>query len=271
MGRLQGKVALVTGAGRVGNIGIAVCEAFLREGCEGVLATDLRSDDAPALRDRLTSEFGGDRFIFVEHDVTDQSSWQHVVDQCLDSFGALDVLVNNAGISVHGGVESTSLETMRKVMAVNHDALFLGMKTCLAPLARAHLRFDDGGAIINNISMATYMPNPRNLGYAVSKAAARMLTLCAADEFGPKRVRVNSVHPGVTMTPLIEEGLAEYVRGGRWADREEAEASLVERTPLRMTSSPEDLAHAFVYLASAEARFMTGASIHHDGGLGRVY
>ncbi|ANY22217.1 SDR family NAD(P)-dependent oxidoreductase [Gordonia terrae] len=271
MGRLQGKTALVTGAGRDGNIGVAICEAFLREGCAGVIATDLRSGEAAAISARMEAEFGGGRFVFVEHDVADESSWAKVVDVCLESFGALDILVNNAGISVHGGVQSTSLETMRRVMAVNHDALFLGMKTCLPPLARSHLRFAEGGAVINNISMASYMPNPRNLGYAVSKAAARMLTLCAAEEFGPQRVRVNSIHPGVTMTPLIEEGLAEYVKAGRWTDREEAESSLVERTPLRMTSRPADVAHAFVFLASAEARFVTGASINHDGGLGRVY
>ncbi len=184
---------------------------------------------------------------------------------------ALDILVNNAGISRHGGVESTTLESLRSVMAVNHDALFLGMKHCLPALSESVNRFDDGGAIINNLSMATYMPNPRNLGYAVSKAAGRMLTLCAAEEFGPRRIRVNSVHPGVTMTPLMEEGFEGYVRSGRWADRESGEAELIERTPLRMTSRPEDTAHAFVYLASSESRFVTGATIQHDGGIGKRY
>lgn len=271
MGRLSGKVALVTGAGRPGNIGLAVCHAFLREGCAAVVATDIHRDDVDRLTAEVGDAFGPDRFRYLDHDVTDADSWDTVVDRTVGEFGGLDVLVNNAGISRHGGVESTTLESLRSVMAVNHDALFLGMKHCLSALSDSVTRFDDGGAIINNLSMATYMPNPRNLGYAVSKAAGRMLTLCAAEEFGPRRIRVNSVHPGVTMTPLMEEGFQSYVRSGRWADRASGEAELIERTPLRMTSRPEDTAHAFVYLASAESRFVTGATIQHDGGLGRRF
>lgn len=271
MGRLDGKIAIVTGAGRIGNIGLAICEAFLREGAMAVIGTDLRADEAAVIRARVAGQPGGERFRLLQQDVTKPEDWQRVVQSVLVEFGALDVLVNNAGISIHGGIESTSLEDLRRAMAVNHDALFLGMKACAPALAEAVGRFPGGGAIVNNISMASYMPNANNLGYHVSKAAARMLTLCGAIEFGPKKVRVNSVHPGLTITPLIREGFADYVAAGLWETEAAAEAALAAMGPLGISSQPEDTAHAFVYLASEEARFVTGASIYHDGGLGQRY
>jgi 3alpha(or 20beta)-hydroxysteroid dehydrogenase/cyclopentanol dehydrogenase len=271
MNRLEGKIALVTGAGRIGNIGLAICEAFLREGARAVIGTDMRSDEAPAIRERVEAQHGTDRFRLLQHDVTSQEDWQRVVGVVVAEFGGLDVLVNNAGIAIHGGIESTSLEDLRKVMAVNHDALFLGMKTCAPALADSVKRFSGGGAIVNNISMSSYMANANNIGYHVSKAAARMLTLCGATEFGPRKIRVNSVHPGLTMTPLIREGLADYVAAGLWETEAAAEAAIAGMGPLGVSSQPEDTAHAFVYLASEEARFVTGASIYHDGGLGQRY
>lgn len=271
MGRLDGKVAIVTGAGRVGNIGVAVCEAFLREGARAVIATDRRIEQADTIRARIESVYGSGRFELLAHDVVEESDWHAIVAHAYERFGGIDVLVNNAGISVHGGIADTSLEDLRTAMAVNHDALFLGIKACAPALAGAVDRFPGGGAVINNISMASYMSNANNIGYHVSKAAARMLTLCAARELGPKKIRVNSIHPGVTMTPLIREGLDDYVAHGLWESTAAAEQALASMAPLGMTSQPEDVAHAFVYLASDEARFVTGAAIYHDGGLGQVY
>lgn len=271
MGRLQDKVAIVTGAGRIGNIGLAICEAFLREGAKAVIGTDFRTEEVDAIRTRVAAQPGGERFRLLQQDVTSEQDWQRVLQWVLAEFGALDVLVNNAGISVHGGIETTSLEDMRKAMAVNHDGLFLGMKSCAPALAEAVKRFSGGGAIVNTVSMASYMPNATNIGYHVSKAAARMLTLCGAIEFGPKKIRVNSVHPGMTITPLIREGFADWVAAGMWETEAAAEAALAAMGPLGISSQPEDTAHAFVYLASEEARFVTGASIYHDGGIGQRY
>jgi NAD(P)-dependent dehydrogenase (short-subunit alcohol dehydrogenase family) len=271
MGRLEGKVAIVTGAGRTGNIGLAVCEAFLREGAKAVVGTDLRRDEAAAIEARIAAAGHGDRFRLVEQDVTSLEGWDALVAEVTDTFGGLDVLVNNAGIAVHAGIADCSLDDLRKVMAVNHDALFLGMKHCATALEAAATRFPGGGSIINNCSMATYMPSGNNIGYHVSKAAARMLTMCGAVEFGPRKIRVNSVHPGLTMTPLIHEGLADYVRQGLWTSPDEAEAAIAGMAPLGISSQPEDTAHAFVYLASEEARFVTAAAIYHDGGLGRHF
>jgi len=268
--RLAGKVAIVTGAGRSGNIGVAICEAFLREGAKAVIATDLRSEDAEAITARM-ARAGAGAFELLAHDVTSETAWTEVAGQVSARYGGIDVLINNAGIAIHAGIAECSLEDLRKVMAVNHDALFLGMKACLPALAESVNRFPGGGSVINNLSMASYMPSGNNIGYHVSKAAGRMLTLCAAIEFGPMRIRVNSVHPGITMTPLIREGLQEYADRGRYASAADAEAQIAAMGALGITSEPEDTAHAFVYLASDESRFVTGASFYHDGAIGQRY
>lgn len=269
--RLEGKVAIVTGAGRNGNIGVAICEAFLREGAKGVIATDLRDDEADVIADRMAKSAGREAFRLWRHDVTSEAEWKALVARVESDFGGLDVLVNNAGISIHAGIADCPLEDVRKVMAVNHDALFLGMQVCLPALKKAVDRFPGGGAIINNLSMASYMPSAHNIGYHVSKAAGRMLTLCGSIEFGPMKVRVNSVHPGLTMTPLIREALEDYAAKGRYESAEAGERDIASRGALGISSDPEDTAHAFVYLASEEARFVTGASIYHDGGIGQRY
>jgi len=270
-GRLEGKVAIVTGAGRDGNIGVAICEAFLREGAKAVIGTDLRSDEDGTIVSRMSAAGTTGVFELIAHDVTRAADWEALVDHVTVRHGGIDVLVNNAGISIHGGIADTSAEDLHKVMAVNHDALFLGMKACLPALAESVSRFPGGGSIINNLSMASYMPSANNIGYHVSKAAGRMLTLCAALEFGPQKVRVNSVHPGITMTPLIREGLQDYAASGRFASAKAAEEQIAAMGALGITSDPEDTAHAFVYLASEEARFVTGASIYHDGAIGQRY
>lgn len=270
-GRLEGKVAIVTGAGRDGNIGVAICEAYLREGAKAVIGTDFRQQDGDAISTRMARTGGDGAFSLVEQDVTSEADWARVVAQIVADHGGIDILVNNAGIAIHAGIEQCSLDDLRKVMAVNHDALFLGMKACLPALTESVNRFPGGGSIINNLSMASYMPNANNIGYHASKAAGRMLTLCAAIEFGPKKVRVNSVHPGLTMTPLIREGLKDYAAQGLFASAADAEAHIAAMGALGITSDPEDTAHAFVYLASDEARFVTGASLYHDGAIGQRY
>ena len=271
MGRLKDKVAVVTGAGRIGNIGVAVCDAYLREGCARVIATDISTTEASSVVEMMEKYHGGGRFKFIQHDATSEVSWERLINEVLSIFGHLDILVNNAGISTHTGILDTSLDDLHKTMAVNHDALFLGIKACAPLLEESVKRHSGGGVIVNNVSMASYMANPNDVGYSVSKAAARMLTLCAAKELGPKKIRVNSVHPGMPMTPLVQEGMQSWVNHGVWGSVEEAEASLSAMRPLNMTSQPEDTAHAFVYLASDEARFMTGAAIYHDGCLAGVY
>jgi len=271
MDRLKGKVSLVTGAGRMGNIGVAICEAFLREGVAGLIATDLRTENQAEIEALLAPSGAADRIRFLQHDATSEEDWRRVADEAVGAFGQLDVLVNNVGIALEGGVFDTTLDSMRRSMAINHDSIFLGTKVCAPLLETAIQRHPGGGSIINTISMASYMPSAHHLGYQTSKAAARMLTLCTAAELGPKRIRVNSVHPGMTRTPMLREGFEHYVERGVWSSMEECDRALAEMCPLRIGSDPEDTAHAFVYLASDESRFVTGASIYHDGGLGQRY
>ena len=128
MGRLEGKVAIVTGAGRVGNIGVAVARAFLREGAKAVVGTDFRREQAAEIETLIRADGSAGSFVLMEQDVTSEADWARVADATVAEFGQIDVLVNNAGISIHGGIAQTSLDDLRKVMAVNHDALFLGIK-----------------------------------------------------------------------------------------------------------------------------------------------
>jgi NAD(P)-dependent dehydrogenase (short-subunit alcohol dehydrogenase family) len=268
MARLDGKVAIVTGAGRPGNIGVAICEAYLREGAI-VLATDLRGEFRSEVEQKLAS-YGQGRFRFEHHDVTSEADWARVAEVAKSAFGQLDVLVNNVGIGANGSVRTTSLADFRHLMAVNLDSILIGMQTCAPLLASARERFR-GGSIINTLSMASYLPRGVNMAYQVSKAAGRMLTLCAADEFGPDLIRVNSVHPGVTETPLLREGFDSYVQRGVYKSTDEAMRVLVDRSLLKQAGTPEDLAHAYVYLASDESAQVTGAALYHDGGVGRQY
>ena len=254
MGRVEGKVAIVTGAGRVGNIGVAICEALLREGAKGVVATDSRIDERVAIAAHLGDKASG-RLLQMAHDVTSEEGWASVLSTTLDVFGQLDILVNNAGISVHGGIATTSLADLRKVMAVNHDALFLGIQACAPALASSVDRFPGGGAIINNLSMASFMPNATNIGYHVSKSAGRMLTICAALEYGPQKIRVNSVHPGFIMTPMMVEATDE---GG---------GDALSMIPLGRIAEPEEVSNLVLFLASDEASYISGAEHVIDAGM----
>jgi NAD(P)-dependent dehydrogenase (short-subunit alcohol dehydrogenase family) len=268
MARLDGKVAIVTGAGRPGNIGVAICEAFLQEGAI-VLATDLRDEFRSAIEEAL-AHHGQDRFRFERHDVTSETDWERIAEIAASAFGQLDVLVNNVGIGANGNVRSTSLAEFRHQMAVNLESILIGMQVCAPLLARASERFRSG-SIINTLSMASYLPSGVNMAYQVSKAAGRMLTLCAADEFGADLIRVNSVHPGVTDTPLLREGFESYVQRGVYQSTDEAMQIIVGRSLLKQAGTPEDLAHAYVYLASDESALVTGAALYHDGGIGRQF
>ncbi|MEN9289199.1 MAG: hypothetical protein RL317_822 [Pseudomonadota bacterium] len=265
MGCLSGKIAVVTGAGREQNIGEAICSAFLEAGASAVIATDITMPDGKALEARL-SVAGPGQLILVEHDVTDPQSWAHLVHKVQSDFGQIDVLVNNAGIAIHGGILETSIEDLRKVMAVNHDSILMGIQSFAPMLSECRSRFAGGASVINTLSIGSYMANAHNIGYHASKAAARMTTMCAAAELGALGIRVNSVHPGVTLTPLIAAGLDDYVGRGVWADRASAESGLAGMNALGTLAMPQDIAPLYVFLASEAARHITGAAYTHDSG-----
>jgi NAD(P)-dependent dehydrogenase (short-subunit alcohol dehydrogenase family) len=260
MGKLDGRVAIVTGAGRPGNIGQAVCEAFLAEGAS-VVATDRREGEAGSLGK------GSDRFRFLAHDVTSEADWQRVLATTLERFGGLDILVNNAGMSIRGGIADIGLDEFRQVMDVNTNGAFIGTKLCAPEIAKRAKRHAGGGAIINTSSMSGYMPSAFSLAYHCSKAAMRMLTACNSKELGRLGIRVNSVHPGPIDTPMLREAFQGYSDHGAYADAGAAEAQIAASTSLGILCEPEHIAPLYVYLASDDARYVTGAAIAHDGGV----
>jgi len=258
-------VALVTGAARADGIGQGIVRALLARGARGVVFGDVDADAGAATREALEREFPG-RAHFIRHDVTSPGDWQAASDLCLREFGAMHVLVNNAGIPLVGTITDTDLETFRRGMAINFDSQYIGIRHC-APILAAHAGERAGGAaIINNSSMAAYLADPGNVAYHVSKAAVRMLTMCAAREFGPQRIRVNSVHYGPVMTNAMHEATERYAASGAFADGDAARAGIAALSPLNTTGTIEEAGALVAYLAGDEARFVTGAAYWLDGG-----
>ena len=245
MGRLDGKVSIITGASR--GMGASHAREFVMHGSKVVL-TDCNEDAGRALADEL-----GDNAIFVAQDVANAADWTRVVAATEKAFGFVSVLVNNAGIlgTVSNTVDFTE-EDYLKVISVNQNALFLGMKSVIPSMLRA-----GGGSIINISSNAgiTCIYGTPNIAYAASKWAVRGMSKMVAVEYGPEGIRCNSVHPGYTMTPMMIEATDEV--GG--------DALLM--IPLRRISEPVEVSHLVVFLASDESSFVTGAEYVIDGGM----
>jgi 3(or 17)beta-hydroxysteroid dehydrogenase len=252
-GRLQGKVALVSGAAR--GIGAAIASAFVREGAT-VWVSDRDATGAAELATRLGAHS-------ARLDVREEADWIQVMASLIDTAGRLDVLVNNAGISgleqgARHDPEHASLADWRAVMAVNLDGVFLGCKHALRAMRR-----HGSGSIINISSRSGLVGVPAAAAYAASKAAVRNHTksvaLYAAEQ--GLAVRCNSIHPGAILTPMWEPML------GEGAAREAALAQLVADVPLRRFGRPEEVAALAVLLASDECAYMSGAELSVDGGL----
>lgn len=246
MGRLDGKVAIITGG--AGGMGKKHAEFFIREGAKVVVA-DLESSQGQTVADDL-----GENAIFVAFDVTDESSWESLVNKSEDAFGPVTILVNNAGIVKQNSIENTSLEEYRQTIHINQDGVFLGMKHVLPSMKKA-----ENGSIINISSIAGIVGGASNLAYTASKFAVRGMTKAAAAEFAEFGIRVNSVHPGVIRTPMTEqEGVKELVR------------EMEKDIPLKRIAEPEEITNLVLYLASDESSYSTGTEFIADGGLIQV-
>ena len=260
-GRLQDKVALVTGAGCVGpgwGNGRATAVLFAREGAK-VFAVDR---DAEAMTETLArvAEFGG---TIKPHtcNVTDGMSVKSMIDGCLAAFGGrIDVLVNNVGGSAAGGPVELSEEAWDGQMNHNLKSLFLACKHVLPVMER-----QGGGAIINLASTSglRWTGSPQ-VGYAASKAGVIQLSRVVAVQYANKGIRVNTVVPGQLHTPMVEARLAKQRTGG---DVEKLLQSRVARIPLGFMGDGRDTANAALFLASDEARFVTGTELVVDGGM----
>jgi NAD(P)-dependent dehydrogenase (short-subunit alcohol dehydrogenase family) len=248
---LDGRVALITGA--ASGIGRATAELFAGEGARVVM-----TDIDPAGADVARKVAGG--AMFVRLDVADEGQWRAAMARATSTFGAIDILINNAGVTATGAIEAMTLDAWRGVMAVNVDGAFLGIKHAM-PLMR-----ERGGAIVNVSSASSIAAAPGAAAYCASKSALAMLTKVAALEGAKHGIRVNSVHPGAVRTPLWRSN-AWWDESVRDAGGEDAAFALLARgTPLGRVATPDDVARAVLYLASDAASYVTGAELVVDGG-----
>ncbi len=250
MGRLNGKHALITGGAK--GIGEASARAFVDEGAKVMIA------DIDHEKGALVAESLGEAAVFQPLDVMKADDWTAAIEAVQRQFGALQVLVNNAGGGLHGSLEETDLASFRFVHALNVESIFLGMKAAL-PL----MKQSGPSSVINVSSVAGMVGGPNMLAYCSAKGAVRLLSKSAAMDFARRgyEIRCNSVHPSFTDTPLVE------LLVNSSGNAEKTRATLERNIPLRRLGRPEEIASMIVYLGSDESSFVTGAELVVDGGL----
>lgn len=249
MGRVDGKVAIVTGA--ASGIGRAAAQALAREGARVVLA------DRDEAGGHAVARLLGPPHVFHGLDVADEAGWARILAATLQAFERLDILVNAAGVGVLGDIETTTLADWRFVHAVNNDGVFLGCRAAIGAMKTA------GGSIINVSSVAGLIGDPDMAAYCASKGAVRLFTKsvalhCARRGYG---IRCNSVHPGFIATQMVDALIAAV------GDPDKARGRFERAAPLGRLGEADEVAHLIVYLASDESRFTTGAEHVIDGGL----
>ena len=245
--RLAGKVALISGGAR--GMGAAEARLFAHEGAKVVIADVLETAARQVAAD---IESAGGAALAVRLDVTREAEWQEAVATAERRFGALHILVNNAGVGSHGKVEDASVEDWDRVMDINAKGVFLGSKAAIPAMRRA------GGGSIINISSQLGLVGVDNSSpqYQASKGAVRLLTKATAIQYAAEGIRANSVHPGPVETPMTE---------ARRSDPR-AYALTVSRIPLGRYGQPSDVANGVLYLASDESAWVTGSELVIDGG-----
>lgn len=240
-GILQDKVAIITGA--ASGMGAADARLFVAEGAKVVL-TDMNEEQGAALAEEL-----GESALFIRQDVSSEGDWDKVVSATMETFGRIDVLVNNAGILLSKRLVDTTLAEFQKVMRVNVDGVFLGMRA-VVPFMKEQKQ----GVIVNMSSAAGMVGQVQTVAYSGSKFAVRGMTKAAAMDLGVHGIRVISIHPGSIATPMTAQ--AGVVAG-----------SPLPLAPLNRNGSPEEVAHVVAFAASDAASYITGSELLVDGGL----
>ncbi|MBX3184607.1 MAG: glucose 1-dehydrogenase [Polyangiaceae bacterium] len=252
MKRVEGKVAIVTGAAK--GIGESAARLLAEEGAKVVL-TDIDAKAGEAVCQSIDPT--GERALFIEHDVADHEAWAGVIARTLQTFGKLDVLVNNAGVASTSNVEVETFERWRWLQSINLDAVFVGTQAAIHAM-----KASGGGSIINVASIEGIIGDPNLAAYNASKGGVRLFTKsaalhCAKAGYG---IRVNSVHPGYIWTPMVE------AVAGEGGDLEAGRAALEALHPIGRLGRPEEIAYGILFLASDESSLMTGAELVMDGG-----
>ena len=250
MGRVAGKVALVTGG--ASGLGRAAAGMLAREGAK-VAVTDINAAGAAAVAEEI-----GQSAIAIPLDVVKEAEWQAAIERTVAEFGGLNILLNSAGVGITKDVEATTLEEWRWVHEIDLDGVFLGCKHAIAAIAKS-----GGGSIVNISSISGIIAGHNLAAYNSAKAGVRLLSKSVALHCARKgyNIRCNSVHPTFIDTPMLD-GLADRIGG-----REVALAKLSRQVPLGRVGEPDDIAYAVLYLASDESKFMTGAELVIDGGI----
>ncbi len=247
MGRLDGKVALISGGAR--GQGAEEARLMAREGAKVVFG-DILDDQGKQVEAEITE--AGLEATYVHLDVTRASEWESAVDTAVRKYGGLHVLVNNAGILIRKGVEDTSEEEWDRIMGINVKGVFLGTKHAIPAM-----RNSGGGSIVNISSTAGLVGSPEGSpSYTATKGAVRLFTKSIAIQHAKDGIRCNSVHPGPIDTEMIRDTTAD---SDRWAAR-------LRRLPMGRVGTTADIAYGVLYLASDESSFVTGSELVIDGG-----
>jgi len=261
---LAGRKALVTGGAR--GLGAGMAEALAAAGAAVVIG-DIREDLGKATADALTRK--GVRAAFVALDVTDDASWEQAVSATIGELGGLDILINNAGIEISGLVIDLDPADVRSMLDVNVLGTALGLKHAFRAM-RPGGAAGNGGAVVNISSVAATIAFPGIAGYSATKSAVDRLTRVAAMESGKLGygIRVNCIYPGLCPTEMGNQLAQDVVTLGLFQSVEEAVGTVIALTPGGRLGEVADMADAVVFLASDAARFITGAGLPVDGGMG---
>lgn len=241
MGRLENKVAIITGSAQ--GMGAAHAKLFVAQGAKVVL-TDLNEEKGQAFAAEL-----GENAIFVKQNVASEEDWATVVAKAEEAFGPVNVLVNNAGITMAKSMFDMTVEEYRRIVDINQVSVFLGMKTVAPSMEKA-----GGGSIVNISSLNGLVAGA--IGYTDTKFAVRGMTKSAAISLAPMGIRVNSVHPGVIATPMTVQ-----------EDTKAAVEAFAKFIPLKRVAQSEEVSNMVLFLASDDSSYSTGSEFVIDGGI----
>ncbi|MGH6631225.1 MAG: SDR family oxidoreductase [Nevskiales bacterium] len=255
MERVKNKVCIITGA--ASGVGKADAMLLAREGGKVVL-TDVNEKDGAAAAQQINDKHGVGTALFIKHDIASEDDWQAVVARTEETFGGLDVLVNNAAILLYGNIEDTDLATWQKIQRINSDGYFLGCHYGLAAMKKR-----GGGSIVNMASISAIGGVGSFCAYSASKGAVTAMTraIAAHCRMNLYKIRCNSIHPDGIMTPMVMNLQAGMPKGKQSAVRPLDQKQLMARF-----AKPEDIANLVLFLASDESSFINGAEMRIDNG-----